>query len=267
MPRLIVQADDNGISTATASGVLAAVRRGIVRNTGLFTNMPAGQEAAAMLRDVTDVSVGVDLNFVTGRPLSDRADVPTLVGADGAFRPSGQVRRDYDIRCQDGFLTTFSEEPFPYEETLREGRAQVARFVELMGRPPAYVHHHALTTPTTDRVVTELAAELGVPVPLQVMSRPGTHMLPNPWYLSPFPLQAQADADPLTPTLHALHALGAEELGVLITHPGYLDADLLESSSFSVVRVRDLQMLLSDALTDAIAELDIELTTYSELAA
>lgn len=265
MPRLIVQADDNAISLATALGVQESIQRGAVRNTGLFANMPAAPATARLLGATPDVSVGLDLNFVTGRPVSATEAVPDLVRPDGSFRSSRDVRLENEAVGQDGMVTTFAREPFPYEQTLTEGRAQLARFVELMGRPPAYLHHHALATPTTDRVITELAAELGVPVPLAVIARPHVWAVPNPWYRQPFSLEDQAAADPLTDVLAALEEVTRHDLSVLITHPGFVDAELLQLSSFSVVRARDLAMLCDPALRSRLDELGIELTTYERL--
>lgn len=265
MPRLLVQADDNGISQATALGVLEAIRYGIVRNTGLFTNMPASRVAAESLREANGVSVGIDLNFVTGRPISSPPLVPTLVDDHGAFRSSGHVRSRHTSIGHRGHITVFDDEPFPYEEALIEGRAQLDRFQGLMGRPPSYIHHHALVTPDSNQVVLELAAEIGVPVPMELAGGSSVRALPNPWYRSPFPLDAQATADPLTPTLEALEGLGQYETGLLITHPGFVDAALLELSSFSVVRARDLQMLCSDTLRRRIDDLGIELISYDEI--
>lgn len=265
MPRLIVQADDNAISGATALGVLESIHHGVVRNTGLFTNMPAAATTAHDLAALDGVCVGLDVNFVTGRPLSPVGVVADLVTADGAFRSSSAVRRSHAVVEQQGMVTTFETEPFPYDQVLAEGRAQVARFVDLVGRPPAYLHHHALATPTTDRVIVELAAELDVPVPLQVMARPGVHAVPNEWYRMPFPLEAQAAADPLEAMLRALDEIARHDLSILITHPGYVDAELLDLSSFSVIRARDLQMLCSPRLRSGLESRGIALATYDEV--
>jgi predicted glycoside hydrolase/deacetylase ChbG (UPF0249 family) len=265
MTALIVQADDNAISRATALGILDSINHGIVRNTGMFSNMPAFDDAAQSLKDNLNVCVGLDINFVTGRPISSPEVVPSLVDRLGRFRPSGEIRSSNKLLAQDGLISTFESEPFPFAEILLEGRAQVERFVHVFGRPPAYLHHHALATPTTDRVILELAAELRVPVPMAVSGRPGVHFLPNSWYTSPFPIEAQADSDPLSSVLDALPGLLQYDLGILITHPGYVDADLLELSSFTVIRARDLQMLQSPEILTAIADLGIDLITWNDL--
>ena len=38
--KLLVQSDDFGITPAVSCGILEAIKKGIVRNTGLFANMP-----------------------------------------------------------------------------------------------------------------------------------------------------------------------------------------------------------------------------------
>ncbi len=61
--RVLCQADDYGITDAVSAGIRKAVKHGLVRNTGLFVNMPSSSRAAAEL-DV-DVCLGQDFNLVT----------------------------------------------------------------------------------------------------------------------------------------------------------------------------------------------------------
>lgn len=265
MPRLLVQADDNGISRAATLGILEAVERGLVRNTGLFANTPASPLAAELFRDRDDVCVGQDINFVTGRPLLHPSEVPALVTSAGAFRTSGDVVRSSEVERQEGFVTTFAVEPFPIEQARAEARAQVQRFVDLVGRPPAYLHHHSVTTLATEQVVRELAAELSVPVSLDVLASPGVHAVPNTWYARPFGIEQQAAADAVGATLDALREAADHELSVFITHPGYVDGELLDASSFSVVRARDLQMLCAAPVADAVRRLGFEIVRYDDL--
>lgn len=264
MTRLIVQADDIAITHATTLGILDAIDDGIVRATGMFTNRPDAPFAAARLRERRGVDVGLDVNFVTGRPLLPPSSVPGLVTGTGAFRSSGEIRTRYGVVGGDAVFTEFATEPFDAGEALAEGRAQVARFVDLMDRPPAYLHHHSLVSPVTDEVVRTLAAELGVPFVDDLYRTGGLPLLPNDWYAKPFPLEAQAEADAVGAIDRLLPEILRHELSLLIVHPGYVDAELLALSTYSVIRARDLELVTSPAAQAALQENGVEVVGFTD---
>lgn len=263
MPRLIVQADDIAITHGTTLGILDAITDGIVRATGIFTNCPDAAFAAARLRELEGVDVGIDLNFVTGRPLLPAARVPGLVDGEGAFRSSGRIRVEYGVTGGEGLVTEFEREPFDRDQTLAEARAQVDRFIALMGRAPAYVHHHSLVSPVSDDVVRQVGAELGVPF-VDDLYRDGTiPLLPNDWYTKPFPVEAQVTADAVGALQRLLPAMSSNELSLLIVHPGYVDAEILQLSTYSIIRARDLELVVSPASRAILREAGIEVTSFS----
>ena len=81
MKRLIVNADDLGISERRNAGILEAHRRGIVTSASLMANGPAFADAVTMLRTAPELDVGLHLNLSEGTPIAEGHS--TLVGADG----------------------------------------------------------------------------------------------------------------------------------------------------------------------------------------
>lgn len=79
MTRLIVHSDDFGLSSAVNRGVARAHTEGILTSASLLPNAPAFDEAVALLRELPDLGVGIELNVVRGRPLTPPAQVPSLV--------------------------------------------------------------------------------------------------------------------------------------------------------------------------------------------
>ena len=84
--RVIVNADDLGLSCGTTLGILRAHREGIVTSATLMPNRHASAEAAAQLASVPTLGVGVHLNCSQGPPLSDQG--AELADADGVIRKS-----------------------------------------------------------------------------------------------------------------------------------------------------------------------------------
>lgn len=264
MNQLLVQADDVGITHAATLGCLASIESGIVRNAGLFTNLPDSAFAAARLRELSGVDIGIDLNMVTGSPLLPAAELPGLVTEQGRFRTSGEVNRTYRVTLRDGYYSTFEVEPFDHDQTLAEARAQVHRFFDLMGREPAYVHHHSVISPMLDQVLHEVADEFGLFVIDDLYRFKRVPMAPNDWYTTPFGPAEQAVADPVAAFFETvLPVVLANELSLFITHPGYVDAELLDITSYSVIRARDLQLMTDPRVMAALADAGVELVTYS----
>jgi len=80
--RLIVNADDFGLTRGVSEGILAAHRHGIVTSTTVLVTLPVARD----LRDRlvrSGMGIGLHVNLTLGRPLT-RA--PSLVGRDGRFR-------------------------------------------------------------------------------------------------------------------------------------------------------------------------------------
>lgn len=85
--RLIVNADDFGMSTQATDAIVDCHLRGILTSTTVMANMPAVAEACEKARSLERLGVGVHLTLTQGRPLLPPGEVPDLVGTDGAFLP------------------------------------------------------------------------------------------------------------------------------------------------------------------------------------
>ena len=83
--KLLTQSDDYGFTRGVTCGILDAIENGVVRNTGLFVNMPESEHAASFIQDYPQVCFGIDFNIVSGDPVSDPELLPDLVDQDGHF--------------------------------------------------------------------------------------------------------------------------------------------------------------------------------------
>lgn len=147
--RLIVNADDLGMSRGITDGIILAHRYGFVTSASLMANMPAAEYAVGRLANASRLGVGIHLNICQGRPLLPARDVPSLVAANGCFHaPAEMIRR----------LWTWQVSPHEIEA---EFRAQI-RWVKDRGISPTHAdsHHHlhiypAATLPFVRALSTE----------------------------------------------------------------------------------------------------------------
>jgi chitin disaccharide deacetylase len=91
--RLIVNADDLGMSRGITDAILIAHRYGFVTSASLMVNMPASEYAVARLASAPKLDVGVHLNICSGKPVLPASEVQSLVGADGQFHAPGAMLR------------------------------------------------------------------------------------------------------------------------------------------------------------------------------
>lgn len=83
--KLIINADDLGMSRGITDGILVAHRYGLLTSASLLVNMPASEYAVERVASAPKLGVGVHLNICQGRPISPVREVRTLVDADGNF--------------------------------------------------------------------------------------------------------------------------------------------------------------------------------------
>ena len=177
--RLLMQSDDYGITAGVSAGIRSAIEFGLIKNTGLFVNMEASARAVEDLKGM-DVCLGIDINYVCGRPISDPALVPHMVDAEGRFISSSRMAARSSLLKMDslGLISYFSKDPYPYEEILLETENQVLRFMELTGKKPEYLHPHSLMSENCYRAARKVAGKYGIFHTLDMMRQyrilPGT---------------------------------------------------------------------------------------------
>ena len=260
--KIVVRAADYAMTDSITDGCLKAIRDGILTDVGLMTNnYEHAKRAVEEVMKFPHVSIGQDLNIVSGFPASEPEDIPSLVNEEGRFISSVERKANnlYDI---------------PYAEIYLEFRNQIDRFIELVGRKPCYITGHSLNTPEVHKAMTDICDEYGILYDcfsqenLQVAKR---------WYYKnlivdandrkpSYSLDAQAQTDVIE------HITGNEikfdlkkdGFGMIATHCGYCDGELLNMSTFSVIRGREVEALCSDEVKLWIRENDIELVNFDD---
>src|SRR5436305_6506747 len=156
---------------------------------------------------------------------------------------------------------TLSESAAASSRRLREElHRQFGRFEELMGRPPTHLdsHHNVHRDPRLLPAFLAEAQHYGVPLREHSSAR----------YVSRFYGQWGGQSHPEQISVEGLLRIveadvqdGVAELGC---HPGYVDPDF--SSGYATERAIELQTLCDPALRPALAERQIHLVAFGDLA-
>lgn len=258
--RVVLCADDYGLSEAVSRGILELARAGRISATGAMTNCPAWATTAAPLRELGDrVAVGLHLNLTTGAPL----------GPMPRFAPGGRFPRMGDVlaRALTGRLSLV--------EIAGEIERQLRAFETAFGARPAFVdgHQHVHVLPgirgallrtlqdggyrdlwlrdPSDAVAAIWARDVGSRKALAVNAlalgfrnaarRAGFDTNEGFSGFSPF--------DPAVPP-EQIFSCAFERLGsrpVVMCHPGYIDEELRRLDPVGETRTQELAYLASDA--------------------
>jgi chitin disaccharide deacetylase len=83
MKKLIVNADDFGLTKRVSEAIVEAHRHGIVTSTTLMANGAAFDAATDLSRQMPRLGIGVHLNLSEGMPVSPAPRIPSLLSAHG----------------------------------------------------------------------------------------------------------------------------------------------------------------------------------------
>ncbi|MBP5280421.1 MAG: ChbG/HpnK family deacetylase [Erysipelotrichaceae bacterium] len=267
MAKILFQGDDFGFTRGVTAGIVDSIDRGVLRNTGLFANMPSAAYAVSFMKDRPQACFGIDFNLVSGPSCADPKLIPHLVDDEGNFIRSGVRTKDERWKSVEG-----RAELFPYEEVRTEILAQYNRFIELTGRKPEYLHEHSISSENYRKVIHELSVSEDIPYSSEIWRK--LDMNGPMEKLFNFSMASQKKvfdpADQLNKdTVEQFFSIADEmlskELNAFCCHPGYVDADLLSLTTLSLERAKDAQMMMSEKVKKWIEDNNVELITYRDL--
>jgi chitin disaccharide deacetylase len=150
--RLILCADDFGMSAGVNEGIIRAHRDGILTDTSLMVGGAAFSEATTLARDHPSLSVGLHLVLAQGRATAVPDRISSLVDADGMFSQDAVAS---------GFQYFFM--PGVRAQLRIEIGAQIEKFL-VTGLPLSHLdgHMNVHMHPTVLGIILELAERYGI---------------------------------------------------------------------------------------------------------
>ncbi len=296
MRRLIVNADDFGLTRGVNRGIVEAQERGIVTSSTLMANAGAFDEAAGMARSLAEhnarFSVGCHVVLLDGEALLPADRVSSLL-QPGARNGSRQFR----VNLNDFVIASFRNKLNP-TEIEAEASAQIERLQSAGVRPSHFdTHKHAHMFPAVLRPLLRAARERGVPA----VRNPFGRVWPLPivdllrkrklWrrfaelnvlrnFATRFRREVEAHGLRATDGSLAVLVTGCLDLKLFtaiadsipegtwefVCHPGYNDADLDKiDTRLRESRVQELELLTSPEAKEVLQRRGIELITYRDL--
>ena len=152
--RLVVNADDLGLTAGVNDGIFDAHQHGILTSASLMANAPATADAIRRARSHPSLGLGAHLTLVDGAAILPPGRVPTLVEDDGRFRRSWKP-----------FIVACLQKRVSLVDVERELTAQIQRLAGAGVRLTHLdAHKHVHAYPPIFAIVARLAARFGIPV-------------------------------------------------------------------------------------------------------
>lgn len=252
--QLMIRCDDIGMSHSVNMAAQKIIETGIPFSASVMFACPWYQEAVDLLKNQTQVSVGIHLtlnaewkNYRWG-PVAGKDAVPGLVDEHGYFFPSRAA--------------LYENNP-SLEDIAKELRAQIER-AKKSRLNIEYVDYHmgtAVDKPEYRAVVEKLAREYGLAI-----SR----------YFGEVDVKSMYSAtieNKIDTLLNTISNLETSKLNLLVCHIGVDNPELAAMTdlnefglaNMSKHRNAELNALLSDEFNKALSSLNIRLLTYSDL--
>lgn len=241
--KLIINADDFGISKAINFGIIEGFKSGVVTSTTLMCNMEATEHAVNLAKENPKLGVGIHLVLTVGKPLAK--NVNTLVDDKGDFLKYDQIGKSASI-----------------EDIRKEFRSQFEKFLSF-GIMPTHIdtHHHIHSMKNVFSVVYELANEYHIPV--RYIEDIGKEMYKNIKTTTKF-IDKFYDIPMIEPEM--LIKICEDNINLdsveIMCHPGYLDFKIINNSSYAYPRVKELETLTNKEVIKLINNKNIQLISY-----
>ena len=296
MRRLIVNADDFGLTAGVNRAIVEAQQRGIITSATLMANGPAFAEAASLARSLVAskarFSVGCHVVLLDGEPLLPADRVSSLLQSG---TPNGNSQ--FRVKLNDFVIASFRNKLNP-AEIEAEASAQIGCLQEAGIEPSHFdTHKHAHMFPGVLRPLLRAARERAVPA----VRNPFGQVWPLPigdllrkrkvWrrfaelnvlqkFAAGFRREVEAHGLRTTDGSLAVLFTGFLDLKLFtaiadsipegtwefVCHPGYNDADLDKvRTRLRESRVQELGLLTSPEAKEVLQRRGIELITYRDL--
>jgi len=284
--RLIVNADDFGLTRGVNRAIIEAHAQGMVTSATLMANAAGFEDAVRLTKSSPGLSVGCHVVLVDGMPVSSPSQIPTLTGSTDCGRFEHRLS-NFAMRAVGGSLNP--------AEVETEVAAQI-RKLQAGGIHPSHVdtHKHSHVFHQVLRPVLRAAKACGVRAIRNpfgrvafsaVLGRPklwkryGELMLLNPLARN-FLRSVQAEGMRTTDGSVGIAATGALDEKLFrqiletlpdgtwefVSHPGYNDADLGNvQTRLRQSRETELHLLTSPAIRETLERNGIELISYRDL--
>lgn len=255
MIKLLVNGDDFGLTMGVSKGIIESIKNGIMGDTTAMANIEYFNDSIELAKENGINEMGIHLTMTCGKSILPKSEVSTIVDENGYFLKKPVLEKRID--------------KIDISQVEKEMRAQINKFLE-SGMKLNHIdsHHHFYAfSKETFTVVAKLAKELNVPMrcPMNMHFDVADEL--NVKY--PDVIVGDFFGDNVSEEFFLRRLKEAIEAGhktiEFMAHPAYIDDELINISSYTDGRVKELDILTSKSVKDFIKDNNIQIINFSQL--
>ncbi|MEZ8255235.1 carbohydrate deacetylase [Vibrio splendidus] len=252
--KLILNADDFGLTESVNHGIVDCFKAGLVKSTTIMMNQPGTQHAIELYHQGLVSEVGLHFTVTAGKPLTSPELVPSLVDEHGHFFSN---------------VTLFDKSDVNEDEVMLELNAQYQAAVDA-GLKINHIdsHHFGGVFKSLKAAFTRTVNRIGLPVRRidNILSGQDALRVPTPDAFDMRFFDEGVSLNGLQDLLLSYQAMMPDGVLELMCHPSSVASKQLKSlSSYSGKRVEEHQLLTSPALKRWLADHQIECIGFDDL--
>ncbi len=243
MTKLIINADDFGYCEGVNQGIISAHKNGVINSCTIMAGMPGFNQAVELLKENKELGCGVHMTLSCYKPVLNTHK--TLVDENGFF-----FKR----------ITKEKANEFDLDELYNEFCAQIDKAINA-GIKITHLdsHHHVHTLEEFRPAIEKILKKYDLPI------RGG--------------FEYELKYDKIVPMLGSFYSKNVEadyfekhideikqyKVVDVMSHPAFVDAFLSKSTSYSIERTKEHEILTSEELKKFFESNDIKITNYRNI--
>lgn len=245
--KLIINADDFGLSKGINKGIIEAYQAGLISSTTIMINMPYAEEAISKLKENTSLGLGFHINLTQGSPICN--NVSSLVDENGIFHKHRKIEN--------------GEIDISYEDAYREIKAQIDKLLSYEVRIDHLDYHHFIhLNQSIRKALINLALEYKLPLRTVDSNFRDEVRISGIKTPDEFSFDFYDDGAKLESIVNFVEKHNDSNSIEIVTHCGYVDEDMKERTSYVLreVELDELKKLKDNSFYN-----EYNLSKYSDL--
>lgn len=241
--RLIINADDFGLSRGINHGIYDAYTNGVLTSTTMMVTMPGLKHAVELSNKMPNLGIGIHLNITFGKPITN---CKTLL------KPSGEFYKPKEKPNQD---------LFDEEEIYQEFLAQYNLFVKVLKRKPTHIDSHLYAHQKyikAKNAAIKLAEEKDIAI-REFENKNYETVKFLDWF------KYRSNPNFKNEMLEKLQQNIKEGCFELMVHPGYIDQFLFNNTSYLFGRFIELEVLMSEEFKKILKDNKVKLINFAHI--
>lgn len=246
MNKLIVRMDDLGISKGVNYGIYTAAQYGLAKACGLMSNMEDAVHGYELIKDFR-LNMGLHVNIVLGKPVSNENEVKSLLDESGNFKNSCYYRSN-------------ENDTIVYEEVVIEIENQIKQFEKITGFLPEYIDYHAVCTQTFVKAISDVCNKKK----LLYIPFPNGNIKGKEVIYCDISENEPFDVKPVDFFEKNKKYILNNPLTIAVFHPGYIDSKIMKVSSLNMQRAIDLEYISNSSSKEWLVNNNVKLVDFNE---